>query len=245
MHKILVFLVSGVSFTAFSQDVITTKSGESIKTKIIEVTEETVSYKKYNDQQGATFVLKKDKIKTIEWENGDVDEYKDVALQQEIPPVKENDSLPYIDKKMGSFYLENGQVYDEEKLKNFLIEKNLTHIWTKYSSGKNLLIAGWGMIAGSVVFESIGMALLFGNLGNYGIIDALFIRLPIGFSFTIIGSALMYAGIPMAIVGTVRKCNAINDYNSIYAGRPRMQYSQNITLKVGCVGNGLGFSLHF
>jgi hypothetical protein len=225
-----------MSFTAFSQDVIITKSNESIKAKIIEVTEETVSYKKYHDPEGATFILKKEKIQTIAWENGVLDEYKEEAKAQAVPAVKGTDVLPYINKKMGDFHLDNGQVYDVEQFKQFLIEKNLSHIWTKYSSGKNLLIAGWGVIGGGVLLGTVGLVLM----DNYGL-GALFI----GFPIFIIGVVAIYAGVPIAIVGTVRKSRAINDYNAMSSGRPHPQYSPNITYKIGCVSNGIGFSLNF
>jgi hypothetical protein len=234
MRKLVLGLVCCIHFTAFSQDVITTQSGETIKAKIIEVTEDNVSYKKYHDQQGATFILKREKIKTIAWENGDVDVYKDVVGKPDA--AKESDVLPYINKKMGEFHFNTGQVYDEEHFKRFLVDKNLSHIWTKYSSGKNLLIAGWGLIGGGIVLEIVG-GVVMAN-GNW---DDELIGLPV----SIIGGLLIYAGIPTAIVGTVRKTRAINDYNTMYAGRPCPQYSQNITIKAGFVGNGLGFTLNF
>ena len=237
MRKLIVILVCCVNFTAFSQDVITTKSGEIIQAKIIEVTENDILYKRYHDQQGATFILKTEKIKTISWENGMVDEYREVVAGQAVSTVQASNVLPYINKKIGGFHLDNGQIYDVEQFKQFLIEKNLSHIWMKYLSGKNLQIAGWGLIGGSVAMGAFGLALMNGGDG----FAALFIGLPI----TIIGALLIYAGVPMAIVGTVRKHRAINDYNFIYAGKPYPQYSQNITIKAGCVGNGLGFVLNF
>jgi len=231
---VVVVLFSG--FRGFAQDVIITQAGEQIRAKIVEVTDDNVSYKKYHDQEGATFVLGKDKIKIISWENGDVDEYKEVALEQDPPVVKETDVFPYIDKRFGTFYLDNGQVYDGEQFKQFLVEKNLSHIWTKYSSGKNLQIAGWGVIGGGFAIGVISGVLM----SNYGLAEAIY-----GLMLTPISGVLLITGIPIAIVGTVKKNNAISDYNNLYGGKSRSQYSQNITIKAGCVGNGVGFSLNF
>ena len=236
-HVICTIAILFSAVNGFSQDVIVTKTGEQIRAKIIEVTEDNISYKKYHDQEGATFILKKDNIKIISWENGDVDEYEKVTSKQAIPAVNETDILPYVYKKTGTFYLDNGKEYDGEQFKQFLIEKNLSHIWTKYSSGKNLQIAGWGVIGGGFALEAIGAVLMYS--GDFG--DALFFGLPI----SIIGGLMIYAGVPMAIVGTVRKNRAINDYNAMYSGRPCPQFSQNVTFKAGVVGNGIGFSLNF
>ena len=237
MRKLVLILVCCIHFTAFSQDVITTKSGETIRAKIIEVTDDNISYKKYHDQQGATFILKTEKIKTIAWENGDIDEYKEIAPEQEIAAVKENDVLPYINEKLGNFYLNNGQVYGKEQFKQFLTEKNLSHIWMRYSSGKNLLITGWGLIGGGGVLFVTGCVLI--EKGD------IFGALVIGFPLIVVGVLSATAGIPLAIVGTVRKNSAMSDYNEIYAGRKRSQYSQNITFKAGVMGNGLGLMLNF
>ena len=236
MRKLVFILVCCVHFTAVSQDVITTKTGESIRAKIIEVSDENVLYKRYNDQQGATFILKTEIIKRIAWENGDVDEYKEVVSEQELPILKESSVLPYISRKHGSFYLDNGQVYDEEQLRQFLVEKNLNHVWTRYASGKNLFTAGWAVIGGGAALYSVGIFTIF---SNHGFND------DMGLPFMFIGGAALYAGIPLAIVGTVRKSRAINEYNAMYSGRPRNQYSQNISIKAGYTGNGLGFVLNF
>ena len=240
-HVICIIAILFSAVNGFSQDVIVTKTGEQIRAKIIEVTEDNISYKKYHDQEGATFILKKDNIKIISWENGDVDDYEkkssvEETVKNNADTVKSEEILPFIDAQAGGFYL-NGTSYSEKQLKQFLIEKNLSHIWTKYSSGKNLQIAGLGVLGGGVLLGFSGLALM--NGGH--VLDALFIGLP----FSIIGCLLIDAGIPMAIVGAVRKNRAITDYNSFYGGKSRSQYSQNVTFKAGVVGNGIGFSLNF
>ena len=226
----------------FSQDVIVTKTGEQIRAKIIEITDENVMYKNYNNQEDATFIIKTDTIKIILWENGDVDDYdkkphKEDEINNNNTEIK-GDLLPYIDKQKKIFYLDNGQVYNEKQLERFLMEKNLSHVWTRYSSGKKLQIAGWGMIGGGVVFEMVWVLSLttdwFWDRMRY-----------IGIPSVILAAVGIYAGIPMAIVGTVRKNRAVLNYNAEYARKPCPQYSQNITFKAGIIGNGFGFSLNF
>jgi len=235
MRKLIFILAGSVGFTAFSQDVIVTKSSEQIRAKIIEVTDDAVSYKKYHDQEGATFVLKKDKIKIISWENGDVDVYEEVVSEQNVPSVVESDILPYITRKFGSFHLDNGTVYDRDQFQQFLVEKNLSTIWTQYSSGSTLLATGWGLIAGGTVIEILGLSIVRDGLGGF----------LIGLPICIVGGVVGIVGIPLAISGSTKKNNAIYDYNTIYAGKPRTQYSQNLTFKAGLTGNGLGFTLNF
>ena len=63
MKKIFVFVVSlfGI-LPLFAQDLITTKKGEDIQAKILEVSTKEVKYKKYNNPDGPTFVLNKSDI---------------------------------------------------------------------------------------------------------------------------------------------------------------------------------------
>ena len=253
MKKVLLIAMT-VFFakTSFSQDVIITKTGESIRTKIIEVTDETISYKKYNDQEGATFILKRDKIKVISWENGNVDDYEKENIKEEkvLPTqnVKEDvslgevsNNLPFIMNRKGrTFYMDNGQIYDEIQFKQFLMEKNLGGIWIKYSNGKKLMNTGLILIGGGVFLEIVGLVVTVNGAmnGSYG-------QYMAGSVFCALGGLAEIAGIPIAIVGGVRRNRSISDYNTIYGGKPRPQYSQNITLKAGSTGKGLGFTLNF
>jgi hypothetical protein len=247
MKKIIVIAIAVFCIkSGFSQDVIITKAGESIRAKILEVTDETVSYKKYNDQEGATFVLKIGKIKIISWENGDVDDYEKVSKvlpqQQENPSLGQvEDNLPYITNRKGkTFYLDNGQVYNEVQFKQFLLERNLGSVWLQYSNNKNLMHAGVIMICGGVFFEIIGLVIGVNSL-YYGTWN----QYITGMTFFYLGGAATIAGIPIAIIGGIRRNRSIQDYNALYGGKPRSQYSQNITLKAGHTGKGLGFTLNF
>ena len=231
MRRLILISVCCMTLTAFSQDIITTVSGETIKAKITEVTDETVSYKKHHDQEGATFIIKKEKITKIAWENGDVDEYnREVATEQNNVSSNPPANLPFITKGMRLFYLSNGQVYDETELKSFLMEQHLGSVWNQYLSGKRSLGMGCSLA---------GVGVIFGSIGFISFKDGEF---P---AFWVISGALVVIGVPLAISGGIKQKAAINDYNSIYGGKPRPQYSQNVTYKIGLVGNGLGFSLNF
>lgn len=74
MKKIFVFVVSlfGI-LPLFAQDLITTKKGEDIQAKILEVSTKEVKYKNYNNPDGPTFVLNKSDIVMVRYENGEKD----------------------------------------------------------------------------------------------------------------------------------------------------------------------------
>jgi hypothetical protein len=59
----------------YSQDIIFFKNRNVAYTKIIEVSERDISYKDFNDQQGATFVVSVNRIDSIKWQNGKITKY--------------------------------------------------------------------------------------------------------------------------------------------------------------------------
>jgi len=61
----------------YSQDVITKKSGEDIKAKILEVSQDEVKYKKFDNLTGPTFSIMKSEILMIRYENGTKDVFND------------------------------------------------------------------------------------------------------------------------------------------------------------------------
>lgn len=56
--------------TAAAQDVIHTRDGKMIESKVLEISEESVSYKMFNNLEGPVFKMASDKIFKIVFENG-------------------------------------------------------------------------------------------------------------------------------------------------------------------------------
>ena len=65
-----------MSVATNGQDLITPKNGDVIEAKILEVTSTEVKYKKWNNQEGPTFVMSKGDIMMVVYQNGDRDVYE-------------------------------------------------------------------------------------------------------------------------------------------------------------------------
>ena len=78
MKKVLLVLIAIVGFgiTANAQDVIVTKEGTKINSKVIEVNENDIRYKLFDNPSGPTYFMKKSEIASILYENGNVDVFK-------------------------------------------------------------------------------------------------------------------------------------------------------------------------
>ena len=69
--KKLLLIFTLFPYLTFAQDNIILKNGEEINTKIIEINESNVKYKKYNNQDGPLYTISKDKIFLIKYSNGE------------------------------------------------------------------------------------------------------------------------------------------------------------------------------
>ena len=95
MHKFIVIALVTVyalcgNGILYAQDVITLKTGEELKTKVIEITSTEIKYKKYDNQQGPIYTIEKAKIFMIKYENGSKDVFTD-----ELPTATTQGNLQY------------------------------------------------------------------------------------------------------------------------------------------------------
>lgn len=80
MKKIIFYTVITICTltNSFSQDMITKKSSEDIKAKVIEVTTTEIKYKKFDDISGPLFTILKSDVLMIRYENGTKDIFNEV-----------------------------------------------------------------------------------------------------------------------------------------------------------------------
>ena len=75
MRKLVFFFISlfVLIISSSAQDKIYRKNGEVLKVKVLEVSSSEIKYKIFGDNDGPVYVLEKDRIKKIEYENGRVE----------------------------------------------------------------------------------------------------------------------------------------------------------------------------
>ena len=72
-----------VANSMFSQDVLTKKTGDDIKAKVLEVTTTEVKYKKFDNLNGPVFSILKSELLLIRYENGSKDVFNDSKKVEE------------------------------------------------------------------------------------------------------------------------------------------------------------------
>lgn len=75
MRKLFI-LLSFVSLNVSAQDVIVKKDGSTILSKVLEVNQKDIRYKKYSNQNGPTYTIDKSEIMTVNYENGEKDDFR-------------------------------------------------------------------------------------------------------------------------------------------------------------------------
>jgi hypothetical protein len=91
MKKIIVTFIATflVANLLFSQDVLTKKSGDDIKAKVLEVTTTEVKYKKFDNLNGPVFTILKSELLLIRYENGSKDVFNDKKSEEKIVSSKD------------------------------------------------------------------------------------------------------------------------------------------------------------
>lgn len=76
-----VFLMTA---TLSAQDIIIKKNAEEIKAKILEISENSVTYKKFSNPDGPTYTLPKSEIFMIKYENGEKETFKNAPISNDV-----------------------------------------------------------------------------------------------------------------------------------------------------------------
>ncbi|MFZ1083058.1 MAG: hypothetical protein WAO19_14165 [Candidatus Kryptoniota bacterium] len=86
---LLAFVISTAAATAFAQDVIVLKTGDEIKSKVIEITPTEIKYKKFDNLQGPTIIISKSDVFMIKYANGT----KDVMTSSNSPANTQSENV--------------------------------------------------------------------------------------------------------------------------------------------------------
>lgn len=251
-----------------AKDLIVTTDKESIDAKIIEVSDEEVKYKKLNNLNGPTFVLKTSKIYTVVYENGDVQVFTPSASTQEqvkVPETQNTNNIGNVENSITPNYLSLSPVTSDRVLAgkhlsdkewgNYL-KDNCTIAYDQWNRGCKGVKKGWTFFIVGSALRLTGIVSLIAANNCYGgdyywdSYDNCYyyddydygLRCGLfiyGFAATTVGSSLRIASIPLLATGYSRKRRSINTYNENCANRSAAQLGLNVN------SNGLGLSLSF
>ena len=104
MRILTTIIFTIVTFSFFAQDIIIQHSGDEIKTKILEVNETNIKYKKFENIEGPTYTMEKSSIFMIKYENGSKDVFKtDNTAQKSTKPPKVKSTFDFKANRRGGY----------------------------------------------------------------------------------------------------------------------------------------------
>ena len=83
MKQLLVLLMLLCSSIAFAQDVIVKKDGSTILSKVIEIGQSEVKYKKHSNPEGPTYTIKISDLLSINYQNGEKEDFSNTSIANE------------------------------------------------------------------------------------------------------------------------------------------------------------------
>ena len=236
---------------AFAQDIIHTIDGRSIEAKVIEINDNDILYKTFDNLDGPNYRVPVSRVTRISFQNGTEQSFApSISL---FPSPYAYDSYgPYgpLRYRWGHYYDRRGKLYGEQ-LRDYLgvslYGSDYLKAASQYQWGSWLTIGGAAVFLSSISFSAM--------LSDYNRSvasmdlpsswrtdnDTSSIRAFYG-AMGLIGAACIGVGIPLWIKGN-RKLNVIaDDYNQRYG---RNAYGHNTSLSIGATGNGVGLALNF
>ncbi|CAN5553073.1 hypothetical protein BH10BAC1_BH10BAC1_21730 [soil metagenome] len=199
---LLIALFSFFIGKTFAQDTITKNNSEKIIAKILEISPTQVKFKKFDFQDGPTYIENKSDIKMIVYSNG----VKEVFEQKQTPTPKvevrnpdnnadyygNSNSSNKIDLWGGNKYHQNNRTFNESELHNILIQTKDKKIVALVSEAKN-----------AKAMQYVGFAAIPLGIGAYGLLIGSLIKGSSNFNGTVSPNGSYLAGSAICLVGAI------------------------------------------
>lgn len=141
---------------SYAQDTIVKSNGDQIVAKIMEVSTTEVKYKKFNFQDGPTYIESKSNIQLIKYSNGSKEEFESAQIKSnDVPtesavdyysgPVKTNNKI----EKFGNHFRYQDEAISERKMHDILFkskDKEIISLAGRAKDAKGLQYIGFGAI---------------------------------------------------------------------------------------------------
>lgn len=221
-----------VSMVVAAQDVIVKKDGSTILSKVVEISDTQVKYKKFSNLEGPTYVVSISELTSINYQNGEKENFES---SQATVTQTQTPSVPSYENAYGPYVQQSGTMSDAELLKAYKRSKAITDP----SRIKKLKITGY-------VFCGLAVAGAF--MSGFGFDEPVYITgYALLCSSAIIGPACLIAGCHKQKINNRMSSASIFQQEIPIGSNARMTADVNL-LKDNFTKQqtvGLGFHLNF
>jgi len=226
-----------------AQDVIVKKDQSTVMSKVLEITNTEIKYKKWSNQDGPTYSISRTDVVSINYENGEVEVFSgNPNSQQNIySQLYQKNNLGYLESynTFPAGLKMNGRRLTNEEIKGLLDEQT----YLLFNKAKNQI--NFGEIIGIVGLGSLFMSYLFAPTYHN---DYSLEYIKPCIATLVFGIAAITPGIVLSIVGSNNNNKVVDTYNQ------NKSYSLNISPTLmrrelpqsqGNYGLGLTLNLNF
>lgn len=226
-----------------AQDVIVKKDGSTIQSKVMEITDTEIKYKKWSNQDGPLYSIGRSEILSINYQNGEVEKFSEVFVENTPTsdlPVYTGEELTIEGWRREDIAL-NGRILSNDEIKYYLGSE----AYELYLSAKNkmkvnaaLTIPFGACLVGALVCLTVGY------------VNGKTQLVPIGYVFAGVAVpcwivALVFSGMGQnGIRDIVADYNKHNNKKVSFHIEPSIIQS-NIAQTQGKLGLGVTFSMNF
>ena len=136
---------------AMAQDVIVKKDGSTIISRVIEITQAEVKYKRFSNLNGPTYTILKSEVQVINYENGEKETFEEEAKDDPVPSTEKT-------AEKGSIQNVPQQDFSYEQLATMgALAQGQSKTESMINKAKKLKVIGW---IGGGVLAAAGVACL-------------------------------------------------------------------------------------
>ena len=184
-----------------AQDIITLKSGEEVKAKVLEIGTSDVKYKKFENQTGPSYTIFKSDIFMIKYENGTKDVFANTSPATKPDNNSNNNYNSNTDNQVKK-QVEQG-LKDNREHESYV--KNMKLYKSKLVKGIVCTALGVPMVISGIALFATGMSYI--ATSHYTYINGYSYPSSTSTSFytafAVIGGVFLGVGIPLSIVGPI------------------------------------------
>tara|TARA_B110000305_G_C19210801_1_gene525774 strand:+ start:200 stop:859 length:660 start_codon:yes stop_codon:yes gene_type:complete len=124
---IILIILTVFSLLTFAQDLIVKNDGTEIEAIVIEVHDSEIHYKKFNNQEGPTYLISTATLTEIRYQSGDIEQYDIVSepykKEQIVATSSEKVNSEEITVRSGQYYFQGRQI-STKKVKQLFAQHN-------------------------------------------------------------------------------------------------------------------------
>lgn len=239
------FFIAGM---ASAQDVIVKKDQSTVISKVLEITNTEIKYKKWNNQDGPTYSIDRSEVLSINYENGEVEKFTETTNNQQntnVPNIQYLNS--YMTKTSGRLYL-NGRQLSDYEIRRLVGPDS----YQQYQKGRKLGQAGiiLDVIGGVSLLVGVGMKLFNSDLNTTGTSVIGTPAFKTHLTISAIGVASLSTGILLGLFGIENMDKVAETYNKNHGNTYSLNISPSmmrceIPQSQGNCGLGLTLSMNF